>query len=227
MQLNEIFLANSFFEAETRTLASKEIRSTLRKGGYKLLGTGADATVWAKSDKEVIKIIMPDDGEGAGEAGDTFMKFYKFCKDNDNLDHLPRFIGKEVEVFDADDKEYIMVTMEKLSAIPEKSLEEAMIWALSDCTINRLSWAKAKKFLMNVDTWKGFDRLGTAEETVEMIRGLSRRELLEYEVIYKLMVLLYYKGRINKLDWDLHTENAMMRGDTIVITDPWFNAKVK
>lgn len=214
-------------EAESHTAASKEIRTSLRKKGYKLLGSGADATVWAKSEKEVIKIIMPDDGEGAGTAGDTFMKFYEFCKDNQNLDHLPRFIGKEVEMFEADDKNYIMVTMEKLSPIPEKSLEEAMIWALSDCTINNLSWAKTKKFLMDTKTWEGFDRLGTAEETVELIEGLGKKQLLEYEVIYKLMVLLYHKGRINKLDWDLHTENAMMRGDTIVITDPWFVSKVE
>ena len=51
---------------------------------------------------------------------------------------------------------------------------------------------------------------------------MNEQERLKYEVLFKLMTLLYHTGRINKVGWDLHTENAMMRGDTIVITDPWF-----
>lgn len=35
-------------EAESNTAASKEIRLALTAAGYKKLGSGADATVWAK-----------------------------------------------------------------------------------------------------------------------------------------------------------------------------------
>ena len=36
--------------------------SELEKAGYKLIGSGADATVWTKSDSpDVIKIIMPEE----------------------------------------------------------------------------------------------------------------------------------------------------------------------
>lgn len=208
-------------EAETRTPASKEIRNTLKSHGYKLLGSGADATVWAKNEDEVVKIIMPGGHKGAGVAGDTFMKFYEFCKQNQNLDNLPKFSGQEVEVFEADGKEYVMVTMERLSPIPTNSFQEAMVWILSDLATKKLSWEKALEIINDERTWENYE--GDIESILSTLDSLDQRDLLEYEVLYKLMVLLYHKGRINRVGWDLHTENAMMRGDTVVITDPWFN----
>lgn len=213
-------------EAETRTPASTEIRNTLRKKGYKLLGSGVDATVWAKNEGEVIKIIMPDDHQGSGVAGDTFMKFYEFCKQNPNLDNLPKFFGQEVQVFQADGKDYVMVTMERLSPITRHSFQEAMVWILSDLATKRMDWQSALKTMNDETTWDNYGEMPTPD-ILKRLNSMNRRELLELEVLYKLMVLLYHKGRINKTGWDLHTENAMMRGDTIVITDPWFSSKVE
>lgn len=209
-------------EAEIRTPASKEIRTTLRKNGYKLLGSGADATVWAKNTGDVIKIIMPDDHMGAGVAGDTFMKFYEFCKQNSTLQNLPKFSAQESSVFKADNKDYVMVSMERLSPIPESSFQEAMVWILSDLATKRISWDDAKKEIVNPNTWANFEGMN-GDQVIKIFRSLDEKGLLELEVLYKLMTLLYHKGKINKLGWDLHTENAMMRGNTIVITDPWFN----
>jgi hypothetical protein len=36
-----------------------DITKKLQSAGYKKLGSGADATVWAKDDNYVIKILMP------------------------------------------------------------------------------------------------------------------------------------------------------------------------
>jgi hypothetical protein len=149
------------------------------------------------------------------------MKFYEFCKNNPNLDNLPRF-SDEAQAFQADGKNYVMFTMERLKPIPRESFEEAMVWILSDYATKKLSWNTVVKRLKNYDPG-----LGPSDEDVEVILAkgiffLDRKKWLEYEVLYKLMVLLYHKGRINKAGWDLHTENVMMRGDTLVITDPWF-----
>lgn len=220
------FASSTVDEAEIRTPASKEIRTTLRKAGYKLIGSGVDATVWAKSSGPVTKIIMPDDGHGAGLAGDTFMKFYEFCKANSGLENLPRFSGQEVEVFEADNKQYIMVTMEKLTPIPEKSFEQAIVWLFSDFVTKRYSWEKVLNILNDEKVWFDIADEWDPESMLQKVDSLDSRDLLELEILYKLMVLLYYKGRINKIGWDLHTENAMMRGDTIVITDPWFNMEI-
>lgn len=214
-------------EAETRTLASTQIRTNLRKAGYKLLGSGADATVWAKKSGPVTKIIMPDDGQGAGLAGDTFMKFYEFCKEHEGYDNLPRFSDNEVEVFEADGKDYIMITMERLAPIPNGSFQEAMVWILSDLATKTMSWQQALQIISNEKTWMHYDEGMDPVQILQTIDSLDQRDLLEYEVLFKLMTLLYHRGRINKIGWDLHTENAMMRGDTIVITDPWFNMQTR
>jgi hypothetical protein len=211
-----------FVEAESHTAASKEIRTNLRKAGYKLLGSGADATVWAKSTGPVIKIIMPDDHLGAGVAGDTFMKFYEFCVQNQQYINLPRFSGNETTVFQADGKDYVMVTMERLKPIPQDSFEEAMVWNLSDLATKRISWEQAWTNLTDLSSWEGFDP-NVTEQIINRLESMDERGMLEYKVLFMLMTLLYHKGRINKIGWDLHTENAMMRDDgTIVITDPWF-----
>lgn len=210
-----------FSEAEARTAASIEIRRNLRAAGYKLLGSGADATVWAKKTGPVVKIIMPDDHKGSGPAGDTFMKFYEFCKENPILENLPRFSGNEAEVFRVDNKDYVMVTMERLKPIPVNSFQEAMVWILSDLSTKKMTWDHALEVIRNRQAWENYDGM-PASDILARIDGMDNRDLLELEVLFKLMSVLYHKGRINKMGWDLHTENAMMRGDTIVITDPWF-----
>lgn len=208
-------------EAETRTPASTEIHNSLRKAGYKLLGKGADATVWAKKTGPVLKIIMPDDGQGAGPAGDTFMKFYNFCKDHPDLENLPNFSGG-ADVFSADGKDYIMVTMERLKPIPKGSFEEAMVWQLSDLSTKNIKWREAYKLIQDPKEWKGYDS-ADVNQIIDHIKNFSRAQQAEYGLLFTLMSLLWHQGKINKQGWDLHTENAMMRGDTIVITDPWFN----
>lgn len=214
-------------EAERYTPASVEIRSNMRDAGYRLLGSGVDATVWAKKSGPVIKIIMPDDGKGAGVSGDTFMRFYEFCKAHPDLENLPRFSDNEVEVFQADGKDYIMVTMERLKPIPNGSLEEALVWLFSDyATKNDYTWEKVYNELNSEELWNSLKDIFNPNRMRMNLWYLSDQNWLELEILYKLMVLLYKRGRINKIGWDLHTENAMMRGNTIVITDPWFNMEL-
>jgi len=222
-------LEDSVDEAESYTAASKEIRSSLRNAGYKLLGSGADATVWAKKSGPVIKIIMPDDGEGAGITGDTFMKFYEFCKEHSDLENLPRFSGQEVDVFEADGKDYVMVSMERLKPIPQGSFAEAIVWILSELATKNISWSSSLKMMRDPKTWSSWNSFVNSmnsQEIIQRLNNLNRTSIEEIAVLFTLMKLLYHTGKINKIGWDLHTENAMMRGDTIVITDPWFTSKI-
>lgn len=213
-------------EAESRTPASTEIRTAMRKYGYKILGSGQDATVWAKKAGPVVKIIMPSDGKGAGVSGDTFMKFYQFCIDNPGLENLPKFIIGDAGEFQADGKDYIMVNMERLAPIPNGSIEEALVWILSDHATKNTTWRSILEIIKNPSTWTDYGGGLSPQAIVDTINSFTRKKLLEWNVIYKLMTLLYKRGRINKVDWDLHTENAMLRGPTVVITDPWFGHAV-
>ena len=174
---------------------------------------------------------MPDDGEGAGIAGDTFMKFYEFCKQNSGLENLPKFSGQEVDVFDIDDKEYVMISMERLKPIPQGSFEEAMVWILSDLATKNITWSAALKTIRRESTWAQwtswkYENTMSYQDITATLKRLDAVGMEQYAVLFTLMKLLYHRGRINKIGWDLHTENAMMRGDTIVITDPWFSSKI-
>lgn len=223
--------ADDITEAEKYTSASREIRTSLRKAGYKLLGSGVDATVWAKvSSPEVIKIIMPDHGEGAGPAAETFYKFYQFCTQNSSLENLPKFKQLTTKSghseFTAAGKSYIMIAMERLAPIPNGSFQEAMVWILSDTASSGKSWDETVNTITDQNTWTDYGGGLQPMQILSYWNDLDKRAKLEYEILFKLMVLLWHKGKINKVGWDLHTENAMMRGNTIVITDPWINSKI-
>lgn len=186
-------ISNIISEAEIYSKASKEIRSTLRKKGYKLLGSGADATVWAKtSSRDVIKIIMPDHGKGAGLAAEFFYQFYDFSKNHPDLENLPKF--KQItttsghSTFTADDKSYIMIAMERLSPIPKGSFQEAMVWILSDQASSDKSWKETIKKINNQTTWIDYGGGLNPLDILDMWNKLSRRAKLEYEILFKLMV---------------------------------------
>lgn len=227
---------SKFNEAEKDTIASEEINNVLRRKGYELLGSGVDATVWAKKDSpNVLKIIMPEHGDGAGSEAETFYRFYEFCKKNSNIDHLPRFAkvdGNEHHVFVADGKNYVMIGMERLRPIPEGSFAEAMVWILSDFATTGKSWEEVHDTIRQEKTWEKWyvepedyeyrkSDVMPPEDVLYNIDSWDDTDAAQWGVLYSLMRLLYHTGRINKQAWDLHTENAMMRGDTIVITDPW------
>jgi len=173
-------------EAESYTKASKEIRTTLRSAGYKLLGSGADATVWAKRTGSVIKIIMPDDQQGAGLAGDTFIKFYEFCKQHQNYENLPKFSDDEVKIFNVDGKDYIMVSMERLNPIPSGSFTEAMVWILSELATRKITWKTVINTIKNPNTWKNYGDDLNHEEIKYNLLNLTSKEMLEYEILFKL-----------------------------------------
>lgn len=215
-------------EAEEGTPESKEIVNTLKKAGYKQLGSGSEATVWAKDESSVIKIIMPDEGEDRTVAANTFYKFYEFCQQNSQYENLPKFIdigGQHHATFKIGDKEYIQVAMERLYPIPTNTYPEAMVWMLSDFASKRAPWDKVYEKLLDPHTWINWEGPQSPEDITEYVDSLDEMSLIKYKVLYMLMTVLYHTGNINKLGWDLHTENVMQRKDgTLVIVDPWFSS---
>lgn len=215
-------------EAESGTKESKQIVDTLRKAGYTQLGEGADATVWTKDEGTIIKIIMPEDGERVTDAANTFHKFYEFCQQNQNIANLPRFVsigGQHHAKFTIGNKEYIQVAMERLYPLQTDSFEEAMVWIMSDLSSKRLNWDQAYKKMLDPVTWQYWEGPQKPEDFPNYIKSLNKMALVQYKVLYTLMVVLFHTGRINKFGWDLHTENVMRRKDgTLVVIDPWFSA---
>ena len=211
-------------EAEQGTPQAKEISQILSRAGYKMLGSGADATVWAQDTGSVVKIIMPE--EAGTKAAETFKRFYQFAREHQNLDCMPRFLELDKSgpaKFSIKGKDYFLVAMERLTPIKDGSFEQGLVYLLSDYVIKKTPWEQVKDNLSKPDTWHDTEYFSKqANQFARTAANFTPKQEAEYSVLYAAMVLLYHTGRINRLGWDLHTENAMMRGRTIVIIDPWF-----
>lgn len=217
-----IRLKDFIAEAESGTKNAREIADTLKKAGYKKLGAGVDATVWTKDDNSVLKIIMPQDTNTADSATKTFMKFYEFTQDHKELRCLPRFKkiqGENLAKFSLRGKEYLQISMEKLKPLKNHSVEETMVWNLSDYAEKNTDWNTVVKELHDPKS-----QVELRGKEINRFKSLldDKDFLLEYKMLYTVMKLLYVTGSLNNMNWDLHTENAMQRADgTVVIVDPW------
>lgn len=215
-----MILADFLIEAEAGTKNSAAIFRKLKAAGYKKLGSGADSVVWAKDDASVIKILMPEDSNSLAEK--TFLKFYDFVQANKDIANLPKFLESS-QTMNINGKDYTFVVMERLQHLKRGSMQEAMVWILSDYAVKKMSWENVYKELTEPKTWEYWESPPSKEKIINIIKNMSQQDILQYAVLYSVMTLLYHTGRINKLGWDLHTENVMQRQDgTLVIIDPWF-----
>jgi hypothetical protein len=214
-------------EAEIGTASAKKIQQTLTKAGYKRLGSGADATVWTKDAGRIIKIIMPDEDLDRSRSANIFYKFYEFVQQHQQYENLPRFLeigGKHHTTFNIGDTEYIQISMEQLYPIREGSVEEGIVWRLSDFATRNMKWEDVYEQLLYPDTWQFMDEPPSIEDVLDAIASWRNTEKAKWGVLYTLMQVLYHTGNINKFGWDLHTANVMQRQDgTLVIIDPWFS----
>jgi hypothetical protein len=206
-------------EAETGTAYARDISREFRKLGYSKIGSGADSTIWAKDDSHVIKILMPED-EGS-QAVEVFKKFYEFCQERTDIPCLPVF--NEYNTIDVLDKEYIQIDMERLYPVKKNTFEEAMIWYLSDYVARGTPWPQVKQELSDPHPWINSHWPRHADQLAAKVSSLSGANEAAWNLLYSVMAMLYKTGRINKMGWDLHTENVMRRANgQLVIIDPWF-----
>ena len=208
-------------EAEVATKNSNEIWKQLKAAGYQYVGSGADATVFAKDDSHVIKILMPEDM--GTKAEQVFRKFYEFSMSHQGLACLPRF--NEVNTIDINGKDYTQIEMEKLSSLEENSFTEGLVWLMSDYTSTNTAWDDVDEELSMPGSWATFSPqyANAFAKTWQSLR-LNLKTYSMYKQLYTVMQLLYSAGKINKFGWDLHTANVMQRGNgQPVIIDPWFS----
>lgn len=217
----ETYHYESVDEAEEDTPHAREIATDLSKLGYKKLGSGADATVWAKERGYVIKILMPEDP--TSKAAQVFQRFYEFCQEHQDLACLPRF--NEVNTIDVQGKDYTQIDMERLIRLQSGSFEEGMVWYFSDYVTKGTPWKQVKAELSSQDDnkWLHTDWHNVARGMADKVADFNTKQEAMWSQLYNVMMVLYKTGQINKLGWDLHTENVMRRrSGQLVIIDPWF-----
>ena len=211
-------------EAETATQNSRQLAKEFRQLGYSQIGSGADATVWAKDDSHVIKILMPEDVGSRAEQ--IFRKFYEFSMAHQDLACVPRF--NEVNTIDINGKEYTQIEMERLAPIEKGTFMEGVVWLLSDYVAEQTPWSTIESELAMPDTWEIYspnyaDTLARTWQSL-LENPAGRKTYAMYRQLYNVMKLLFATGTINKFGWDLHTANVMRRNNgQPVIIDPWFS----
>jgi hypothetical protein len=211
-------------EAETDTQNSRQLAKEFRQLGYSQIGSGADATVWAKDDSHVIKILMPEDVDSRAEQ--IFRKFYEFSIAHQDLASVPRF--NEVNTIDINGKDYTQIEMERLAPIEPDTFMEGIVWLLSDYVTEQTPWPTIESELAMPDTWEIYNP-NYANALAKTWQSLfenpaGRKTYAMYRQLYNVMKLLFTTGTINKFGWDLHTANVMRRNNgQPVIIDPWFS----
>lgn len=178
----------------------KLINAHMKKMGYQKLGGGADAQVYAKTEDQVIKILIPSDSTNVSTAEIAFVEFYKFCQANQRNPHLPKFFkiqGQDYTDFYIDGERFIQIAQERLTEIPAPSRYDDML----------------------------FDMINSVENDAPLERSYPG-----YELLYKTLQSVSKLGKILGFDSDfIKTDddfNIMLRGQTLVITDPWVNFKL-
>lgn len=198
----------------------KFVSHALSKAGYKKIGAGLDAMVWTKDAGTVSKIIVPANQQDNIE---SFVSFYKVCMKNSHLPTLPKFYEVEGEPylrFSLSGAKFAQFNMEKLKKIPTNSIDEFVVWLMSDLAMKSIDWSKAQKSLFDPDSYIGEN----GEAIVNKLKKIGKERLDYYRLLYNTMIKLRRKSKKLGYDWDLHTENVMMRSNgDLVITDPWMS----
>jgi hypothetical protein len=174
----------------------KLVNQTMKKSGYRKIGSGVDSLVFARDAGTVIKIIVPEHDQ-PGVSDNTFLKWYEFCQKNKGNPHLPKFVeiqGQHHSSFNLDGIQLRQIAMEKLKPMAAGSKVEEAVWEIltsdpSDTPISpatkQLPWAKDF-----YNTVKAVEAAGDAA------------------------------GLRDDVDSD---DNVMLRGNIPVITDPWID----
>jgi hypothetical protein len=213
-------------EAEAATKNSNDIWRQLKAAGYKYVASGADATVWAKDESHVIKILMPEDL--GNKAEQVFRKFYEIALKYQDLPCLPRV--NEVNTIDINGKDYTQIEMERLRPIEKGTFMEGVIWFFSDFCQAQEPWNRVDHAMGLTDTWEYYPH-AKGSKTIANVFTRQWQDLMYnkqaysmYRQLYNVMKLLYTTGTINRYGWDLHTANVMQRtnGQPVII-DPWFS----
>jgi hypothetical protein len=217
-----------FEDADLDEMAGKVhggVRKELAKQGYKYLGSGIDKQAYLEPGTGQILVIF---GYGRWSKGKfspdqlTFVNWAKYCQQNSNNPHLPRFSGWES--FDFNGQRYLQIRMEPLRELPQ-NLKDIVSW-LEDY-IDERGKIDSKKVAKRIGA-QGVEEFDYDEGDFYQ-KKVKAKKIIEYlggaQAAAGLMKTVQIAKRMaNKegVNLDLHGGNYMQRGDgTIVVNDPF------
>jgi hypothetical protein len=172
----------------------------LTNWGYEKVGSGTYADVYTKPGTDKVLKVFDDEDRG-------YLQFIRFIKKNPNP-HYPVFLSKLTKVSDW----IYAIRIEKLTPIGG-NYHGASKQDLSETLRRMTRFNNWDEMIADAAAREGENN---QPEIIELLKYFQKTQpgLLD-------AVRLLYSNAKKKTDVDLHDENIMLRGDTIVISDPW------
>jgi hypothetical protein len=216
MLINEVTSKTNEMAKHSKTYAGVN-RYLLKHKIQDMLGHGSDAEVYVDPDshKVVYKVLIGSEpGRSSSSAFSAFTQFYKYVKSHRDNKHLP-LMYNPIRIYRGKtphNETVYMVPMERLDSLGVDNLGEVAS-AMADT---------ANKYKNNPSQMSAF--LKNYMNIHHVPEQYQEKILEEVMGAFDTISDLLRKTNIGKLDQDLSSENVMRRGNTIVITDPYFDA---
>ena len=216
MQIREITLTKQLKDVGQGDHA-QALKKILTRHGWKSLGTGAEAAVALHPEKSYVLKIFNSDSQ--------YVHFVKFVQAHATNPHLPRFSRY---VRPVPGTEFSYVRMEKLLKVTQAQLLNtyaaylAEMMAMGEVTqLNMLADGLAMTLEDNLMSI-GYDAsdLTDPEQQEDIYKKLGGQPAHTWSQV--LSDLAEYSERVDVGGWDMHEDNFMRRGNTLVIVDPFY-----
>lgn len=196
----------------------KLLRSQLAQMGYKSIGKGVDAIVFAnKTHPDVIKVLIGEADSHTDRAAEGFLTFVKFCDQVSSV-HLPKFgsitqtqVGSEV---------MYQVSMERLYNLTED--EKDVAWFMARAVSRDLPWESVLETIHS----HGERANPEYQPQITAERAKYLKIAQKNQTVFVVMQKLHaHAASLKNVSMDLlndEGQNIMKRKDcTWVITDPY------
>ena len=186
---------------------SYKLHGILKDHGWNILGTGYEATVAEKPGAPYVLKIFPQVSK--------YVQFVQFCQQHADSEHLPRFSRY---VRPVPHTRFSYVRMEKLKPVREAALLSTYAEYL--CAVDQVfrSEDRTPVFWNHAMSRWDLDELPEKQGYTD-VAACAQQAPPEWSKLIEQLVKLMQAEHIKQ--FDLHSENMMLRGGTLVITDPF------
>lgn len=205
MRMDELkgYRTNPFYKIASQSSDIENFYHRLKNQGYKdqILGRGIFGLVFHRPN-------TPDAVYKAFLRGDRgYMKYLKFALENQHNPHVPKIIGKPLSFALENGTQVVLVKLERLDELDPNDSPNYNQFLKLTSILNSLS------FLDNP-----FYDSDSKKKEKEFLQQRKQQYPTLYDIAQQI-VKLSHKSRMQ--DVDLHSGNVMMRGNTLVVTDPY------
>ena len=204
MRINELFTPHSV-PLDELSYTDPGIRSHLIKSGYKPAGEGGDQTTYIGPDGSVLKIFGTHEGQAGFSADHKMFKFWAdYCKKHSGNPYIPHYSDWASFEYPKDSgQQYLQIKMERLSEIPDEKVRLALDH-LQFAIIRGQNFASAQ-----------------AAMAAKVGMKIASQPPFNDTKLFDTLVDINKIGMKRGWGFDLHGDNYMMRGNQLVIVDPW------